>query len=327
MTVVYVTRPGTTLAAESRALVVRDPDGVRTKTPVLDLERVAVVAPAHLTASALSLCAREGVELAIADRGVRALGILGGSEDGLELRSCQHLRAREERFRLRVARSIVIGKIRNQRRFLGRSRGRDEATVREARDLLGALVKRARGAQAVKVLRGLEGRASAAYFSAFGVLLNPEYGFEGRNRRPPRDAANSLLSFSYMLLTAEGSGAVVASGLEPALGVYHRPRGGRPALGLDLIEEYRAPVGDALVLQATGRRIIKPSDFRDDARGPRLKPGPKRRLLRLYERKMTRSFKLRHGKRTTLRGSLRGQAVALSEAIRTGGEYQPFVFP
>jgi CRISPR-associated protein Cas1 len=177
----------------------------------------------------------------------------------------------------------------------------------------------------VPVLRGLEDHASAHYFRALRALLNPEYGFRTRNRRPPRDPANALLSFAYTLLTAEATAAVAAAGLEPALGLYHRPRGGRPALALDLVEEFRAPAADALVLQLTGWRAISPEDFLPRGGGVRMRA--RGRFLEGYEQKMAKAFTSRHGTPTTLREAVRAQAAELAGSIRTGRTYVPFKYP
>lgn len=136
----------------------------------------------------------------------------------------------------------MAGKVRNQRRVLARSPSATDEDVAAVRAELDALRQRSAAAQTPGALRGVEGRASALYFRALRRRLNPELGFCARNRRPPRDAANAMLSFAYTLLTAEAAAAVCAAGLEPALGFYHRARGGRPALPLDLVEEFRVGV-------------------------------------------------------------------------------------
>ncbi len=178
-------------------------------------------------------------------------------------------------------------------------------------------------AETNSVLRGLEGHASARYFRALRALLNPEYGFRTRNRIPPRDPANALLSFAYSLLTAEATAAVAAARLEPALDLYHRPRGGRPALALDLVEEFRAPAAEALVLQLTGWRAISPEDFLPRGGGVRMRARARRRFLEGYEQKMAKAFTSRHGTPTTLREAVRAQAAELTGASGRAGRMCP----
>ncbi len=327
MTVLYLTEPGTTLAARSRTLVVRHGAATRARVPVLGLQRVAVLAPAHLTSAALALCASEQVELVVMVRGGRGLARLGASEAGMELRGAQHRRAADPAFCLEWARAVVRGKVRNQRRLLGRSAGARDPSVAEARTAMERVLAGVETAGTEPVLRGLEGHASAHYFRALRSLLNPEYGFRTRNRRPPRDPVNALLSFAYTLLTAESTAAVCAAGLEPALGLYHRVRGGRPALALDLVEEFRAPAADALVLQVTGWRTVRPEAFAARDGGTRMRAPARRRFLEAYEQRMAKPFVPRGGGTTTLRDMIRGQAGALAETVREGTTYVPFDYP
>jgi CRISPR-associated protein Cas1 len=121
---------------------------------------------------------------------------LGASEAGLELRGVQHRWAADPNFCLEFAREAVRGKVRNQRRLLSRSAGGREPPVAEARAAMDRVLAQVGTAKTIPVLRGLEGHASAHYFRALRALLNPEYGFRSRNRRPPRDPANALLSFA-----------------------------------------------------------------------------------------------------------------------------------
>lgn len=327
MTVLYLTEPGATLSATSKALVVRRRDAPRAQVPVLGIERVIVLAPTHLTSAALALCARERVELVVVPRGPGVLVRMGGSEAGLALRGAQHRAAGDAAFCLAFARAVVAGKVRNQRRLLGRTRASAEPAVSAARDTLGVLAAKAVGAPSVATLRGMEGRASAVYFRALRTLFNPEYGFRGRNRRPPRDPANALLGFVYTLVTTEAAAALAAAGLEPALGFFHRARAGRPALALDLVEEFRAPVADALVLQLTGRRMVKPAEFRDTPRGPRMSAPARRRVLEAYESKLAQPFRTPAGADTTLRQAVREQAARLAQAVPSGTAYEPFALP
>lgn len=327
MTVLYLTEPGNTLAAAARTLVVRKGTEERVQVPVIGLERVVVLAPSHLTSAAVSLCAREDVELVVVAHGARVMSRLGASDAGLALRAEQYRRAADEGFCLAFARTVVAGKVRNQRRGLGRSPTATDDDVALVRAELEVLLQRSAAAETAAALRGLEGRASALYFRALRRRLNPEFGFRSRNRRPPRDPANAMLSLAYTLLTAEAAAAVCAAGLEPALGFYHRARGGRPALPLDLVEEFRAAVADSLVLQLTGWRALRPDQFRQTDRGVRMTAAARRRFLEGYEAKLTQPFTDRAGAATTLRRSIRGQAQRLAAAVRGEAPYACFELP
>jgi CRISP-associated protein Cas1 len=327
MTVLYLTEPGSTLAASSRTLVVRSGGQERAQVPALGLERVVVLAPSHLTSGAVALCAQEQVELVVVAHGARVMARLGASPAGLATLAAQHRRAADTGFCSEIARAVVRGKVRNQRRLLGRSAAAAEAGVASARAELQSLLERSAQVETVVALRGVEGRASAVYFRALRQLVNPEFGFRGRNRRPPRDAANAMLSFAYTLLTAEAAAAVCSAGLEPALGFYHGPRGGRPGLALDLVEEFRAPVGDALLLQLTGWRAVRPAQFRQTDRGVRMNAPARRRFLEGYEAKLSQPFAGRTGEETTLRREIRAQAARMARCVRGEEAYASFELP
>lgn len=328
MSVLYLSTPGLTLAAASEALVVRQGRSLVQKVPVLGLERLLVLRPAHLTSAALALCARRQVEVVVIAAG-RPLSMLrlGASGSGVALRIAQHRRADDLAYCLGFAREIVRGKVRNQRRLLGRTRAATEPTVAASRAALAHARSAVDSVGSVAAMRGVEGRASAAYFRALRTLVNPEFGFRSRNRRPPRDAANALLSYLYTLLTAECVAALCAAALEPAVGLFHRARAGRPALALDLVEEFRAPAADAVLLQLTGRRIVSPADFHLGAAGAQMRPAARRRVIEAYEAKLSAPFRDRSGTDTTLRASLRAQAIRLAAALREGGPYRAFELP
>ena len=171
-----------------------------------------------------------------------------------------------------IFRSIVLGKVANQRAVLMRAL-RDHGTPREggmadvavAADRLARVLRRIeKAADAPDVLRGAEGEAAALYFGVFGHLVRsdaPEFRWTGRSRRPPRDPVNALLSFLYTLLVHDCRAACEAVGLDPAVGFLHRDRPGRPSLALDLMEELRPVLADRLVLSLINRRQVVPRDF------------------------------------------------------------------
>ena len=163
---------------------------------------------------------------------------------------------------LRFAQSVVAGKIRNQRTLLLRfRREHSQGVSREALVSLRALVRAATEVEDHDALRGLEGYAARVYFQGFAdAVLNPEFSFSGRNRRPPLDPVNALLSFGYTLLTTKVDSAVRRVGLDPHIGALHGAEGRRPALALDLVEAFR-PLVDRLVLRLLNRRQLGPSDF------------------------------------------------------------------
>ncbi|MBX5464435.1 MAG: CRISPR-associated endonuclease Cas1 [Clostridia bacterium] len=165
---------------------------------------------------------------------------------------------------------------------------RRNSKVKQAVDELQTLQRKAERAAGLEELLGIEGAASRLYFEAFPSMLQGSLAFlsEGRNRRPPRDPVNALLSFGYALLAPEFTTACVAVGLEPTIGFYHAPRVGRPALALDLMEAFRTLVVDSMVLRLVNTGQIRPGHFVTDAGSCLLAPEGRRTVLGAYEARM-----------------------------------------
>lgn len=191
---------------------------------------------------------------------------------------------------LEIARRMIAGKIRNCRTILRRNSRGEPAEVLAS---LLELANSSKQAPSLPALLGIEGAAARSYFSALPSMLRPDlvlpgrpFNFEGRNRRPPKDAVNCLLSMVYALLVKDLTATAYAVGFDPYLGFYHRPRFGRPALALDLSEEFRPLVADSTVLTLINNGEIKSSDFVTRAGGMALTAEGRRAVLRAYERRL-----------------------------------------
>ena len=245
----------------------REKDDVRTlSVPLFDIERVVVVGRASLTTPLVQRLLRHGTPLCYLSGRGRWLGTLEPTVNGHALRRLrQYELARDAGFALTVARALVSAKIRNSRRVLqrlaaNRDQSEDPAQV-DACNSLQALTNRAGQSATLDSLRGLEGLAAAIYFRHLGTFFPAELPFASRSRRPPRDEANALLSFTYTVVLAEVDGAVRAAGLDPCLGFLHEIAYGRPALSLDLLEPLRGPLGDLHVLRLLNHQLLQKGDF------------------------------------------------------------------
>jgi CRISPR-associated protein Cas1 len=226
-----------------------------------------------------------------------------------------------------LASAFVAGKIRNARTLLRRHGGQDAArTVRQ----LAALANAAEHERSLASLLGIEGTAARLYFERFGALLHGTGGvgafdFEQRNRRPPRDRVNALLSFYYALLVKDTTIAALAAGFDPYLGLYHKPRFGRPALALDLAEEFRPLIADSAVLMAINNGEIAANDFVERGGAVALTTNGRRKAIQTYERRMATD--LRHplfGYRASYRRTLEIQARLLAAVLEGDiGRYRP----
>lgn len=220
-------------------------------------------------------------------------GWLSGIAEGLPSKNVE-LRRRQvimgSRGGLEVAQRFVVGKIANSRTLLRRNAREDVHTVVER---LKQLQLSAGRAESVQELLGLEGAAARDYFGAFASMLRPDlilpgsaFTFQGRNRRPPRDAVNALLSYVYGLLIKDLTATTLAVGFDPYIGLFHRARFGRPALSLDIAEEFRPLVGDSVVLQVLNNGEVRPRDFLIRAGGVALTGEGRRSVLAAYERRL-----------------------------------------
>ncbi|MGH9200178.1 MAG: CRISPR-associated endonuclease Cas4g/Cas1g [Vicinamibacterales bacterium] len=206
------------------------------------------------------------------------------------LRREQFRRAEDEPFCLRFARDVVASKIRNQRTLLQRNHVEPSA---QALDGLRRLAARAKECASLEELLGVEGTAAATYFSQFDGMIKVEdaeglraFDFRTRNRRPPRDPVNALLSFAYSLLARDLTIVCHGVGFDPFTGFYHQMRFGRPALALDLMEGFRPLVADSAVLIALNTRMVGPDDFVRAGDAVALSSKGRSAFIRAYEQRM-----------------------------------------
>lgn len=252
----------------------------------------------------------------------------------IELRIHQHRLAADAGFPLRLARAWVAGKIENQRTLLRRNH---PDAPQPALDDLARHIQLAHRAESIPSLLGIEGNAARLYFSAFPGLLRPRdvepwaddaftFHFDKRNRRPPVDPVNALLSFGYAILAKDLTLACWTVGLDPFLGFFHQPRHGKPALALDLMEEFRPIIVDSVVITAINTGVLSSADFIQRGPAVALRPDGRKRFLQAYERRM--DSLVTHpvfGYRITYRRVLQVQTRLLARVL-TGElpDYPPF---
>lgn len=263
MPTLYLTHRARRLRLEDGGIVVDSEDdaGAERSDCILlkDVDRVVVAGSPHLTIPALKAFCRAGVPLTLVSEKGRWIGELSGACDKNAARRLAQYRCalESEPTALRFARPAIAAKIANQRhvlrRLAARSRGMDECAPTLRR--LKLLHARAGAAPPLAELRGIEGAASAEYFAALAPFFPEETPFLGRSRRPPRDAGNALLSFTYAILLSEVESTVRVRGLDPALGFLHATVPGRPSLALDLLEPLR-PSADAFALSLLNKKIL-----------------------------------------------------------------------
>lgn len=231
---------------------------------VADVGEVQIFGSIALTPAAVALALARGIDVVfLSPRGRYRGRLVGRGSRNVELRRQQFVRLADGEFALALGKGVVAGKIANQRNLL--LRAQREHRREDLADAIGGMrqmLDRIERAASLDELRGLEGQAAALYFGSFGKCLrNPAFTFSRRSRRPPRDPVNAALSFGYTLLGTVMESIVLRVGLDPMMGAFHQPDYGRPSLMLDLIEEFRPVVVDALVLRLFNRRELAKEDF------------------------------------------------------------------
>lgn len=313
----YASKPGSRLSKRgARVVLIEDGEEVASRR-LLDVSHVAAFGNVNIGSALLRACFDEGIPVLWLTAG----GWLSGFAHAMASKNVL-VRMRQHRAAALgagdVAAAMVAGKLRNQRTLL-RRHGGDGARTAVAQ--LADLAKAAEAERESASLLGIEGTGARLYFERFGALLRgggtgSAFAFEERNRRPPRDPVNALLSFVYALLTKDAVTAALAAGLDPYVGLYHRPGFGRPALALDLMEEMRPLVGDSTVLMVVNNGEVGEGDFVERAGGVALTPEARRRVIAAYERRM--KTELRHplfGYRTSYRRALEIQARLLAAVL------------
>ena len=247
-------------------------------------------------------------------------GALGGvSTASVYTRLAQFKHAQEPELALGLARCFVEGKVLNCRTLLRRNReeGEDGGVLTRLRDF----AEDARRASSIESLLGIEGMSARLYFAEFKTLIRPRTGggdfdFDGRNRRPPKDPINALLSLAYAMLVKDARVALGSVGFDPTVGFLHQPRPGRPALALDLMEEFRPLIADSTVLTVVNTEAVQAHHFIRAAGGVALNDAGRRAFLAAYERRM--SQEITHplfGYKVTYRRVLEVQARLLARTL------------
>lgn len=291
----YLNTHGMRVGKSGDVLQVRDKNSVlKQEIRIREISQLNLMGNIQLSTQAIQGLCQEGIPICYFSQGGWFYGITTGmNTKNVFLRKAQYRLADEEWFALSFARQLVAGKIRNQRTLLQRNHIEPRAITLQQMKNMG---ERAEQATGMEELLGIEGNAARLYFGDFSGMIKTEEGsdptrqftfdFSKRNRRPPRDAVNALLSYVYSLLAKDCTIACYAVGFDPMLGFYHQPRFGRPSLALDLMEPFRPLIGESVVLSAINNRMVQPKDFVTVGPSVALTPAGRKGLLHAYELRM-----------------------------------------
>lgn len=264
MACLYVIEQGAEVTKQGNRLVVKKFGTELESLPAFKVEQLILMGNIQITSQAIKFLLTEGIDTVFMTVNGKYRGRLVSTfSKNIDLRRIQFRKLEEGAFILELAKKFVEGKLSNYRILLRRyQKEAQKEDVEKAIHTLRRLIEKIAAASDLDSLRGMEGSGSAAYFAALGHLLKvPEFRFEKRTRRPPRDPVNVLMSFGYTLLRNTVQTFIDLSGLDPYLGSLHSPDYGRPSLALDLMEEFRPVLVDTVMLRVVNTKSITMKDF------------------------------------------------------------------
>ncbi len=309
---------GTQVGHRGGEFVVTQKKEVLRKLPVHQVRAIYLYGSIQMTAQATQTCLEENIDVGYFSPAGRFLGSLRGlPTSGIDARMRQYEYFQQDFFRVRLAGECIRAKIRNQRVMLMRNGSPDKGALKR----LAYASDKATRAASIEEIRGIEGGAAATYFSEFASMLKSHrlsvFDFQKRTRRPPRDPMNALLSLGYSVLAKELAGVCHLVGLDPFLGFFHQPRYGRPALALDLMEEFRPLIADSVAISLVNRGELDEGDFHYSTRGVALKDSGRRRFWEMWFRRLdTEVTHPEFGYRMSYRRMMEVQARQLWRYVR-----------
>jgi len=292
----YVQQFNAKLAKKGEVLEVSKDDKVLATARIGEVSQVVLMGNVYVTTPCLQELMQRGIPVTWHSYGGWFHGhSIGNGHKNVELRTAQYRASFNEATCLRLARGLVAAKIANSRTQLRRNWKPEEKPERVLDDLK-RIIKQAERAESLESLLGVEGNAAAIYFARFRDLLKCTssddealltFDFTHRNRRPPTDPVNAMLSFAYTLLVRTFTVTLQGTGFDPFRGFYHQPRYGRPALALDLMEPFRPLLADSVVIQVINNGEVHPSDFVSAAGSVNLTPDGRKRFIAAFERRLS----------------------------------------
>ncbi len=314
----YVQARGAKVTKKGETLEIFVDDELIQKVRLIDVSQLAVMGQIYITSPTLQELMSREIPVSWHSFGGWFMGhTIGTGHKNVEIRAAQYRASFDPQVCLRIAQGLVVAKIQNQKTLLRRNWKQGNAPE----DLLDGFladIRRAQRAADLAELLGAEGQAAARYFGAFSSMLRlanetetASFDFQTRNRRPPTDPVNALLSYAYSLLVRAWSVAITAVGFDCYRGFYHQPRYGRPALSLDMMEPFRPLIADSSVIQAINNGEVRPTDFVRAGGGVTLTEDGRKRFIGTFERRLSQEvthpifgYKLSYRRLLELQGRL-----------------------
>lgn len=318
MTALYLNEQQSIVKKRDEYLIVQYADKRKIEVPLINISQVIVSGDITLTTPALHTLLERGIEVCF-------LSMYGHFRGRLSPPVAKNALLRREQYRahsdpqraLQIAQACVRGKLTNMRTLLLRAnRTIQDSALADAEQVIQQALQQIPHMASVGSLLGVEGHGSAAYFSVFGKLLRGSLPFVQRRRRPPTDPVNAMLSLSYTLLQHQVSAAIQVVGFDPYMGFLHQPRHGRPALALDLMEEFRPIIADSVVLNVCTHHLLSAQDFQEELGVIHLKPDARKKFYNKFEERLQEEIQHpQFGYRTSYRRCIELQARLLSKSL------------
>lgn len=291
MATIYLTEQGSKLSKTSKRLVIEKEGQTLLEIPEFKVERVLIFGNVQITTQAMAFLLDNGIEVSFLSLYGKYRGRLSPVESkNAQLRIRQYQKHLDNEFKVSLAKAIVHAKLHTGRELLMRyARNHPEIDFSQDKIQMEACISQIEHKQSVNSVMGVEGAAASVYFEAFGKILRKELRFEKRQRRPPKDPVNALLSLGYTLIGNEMHSMVCAVGFDPYIGFFHGIDYGRPSLALDLIEPFRHAIIDRFTLYLVNNHILSEKDFEDTGEeGVLLNDDARKRYFAEYEKYMTK---------------------------------------
>lgn len=329
MSTLYLTEQYAYVKKRDDCLLVQMPDKQVREVPLLKVDHVIVAGEITLTTPAITALLEQGAEICyLSARGDYRGRLSPPFSKNMFLRRAQYAACADPERTLTLSRWIVAGKLENQRTMLLRgNRKLNDPEIAAAAHTIQRMRTSVPHATTLDSVRGIEGNGASAYFTGFARLLRQDLGFARRVRRPPTDPVNALLGLAYTCLMNQVASAIQVTGLDVYAGYLHSAQYARPSLALDLMEEFRSPVAESVVLTLINNRVVQADDFEEELGTVRLRTAGRRRFYEHFEERL--NAEIEHpvfGYKAIYRRCLELQARLLVRWLEGDiPEYPPFV--
>lgn len=322
MSIIYVREQGAFIRKMGERIEITKKEQKLLSFPVANIDGISIIGNVQISTQALIYLLENGIDVSLFSYSGRFIGqAMSDSSKNIFLRFAQYDLYQNISERLKIAKIFVRNKIENQIRMIEKYRYKKDFSPKDKVKKMRELQQRLENCETSNEILGMEGMCSNLYFSCFTYMIDCEFTFKGRNRRPPKDPINAILSLGYTFLTREVCLALEAESFEVYLGFLHGIRYGRKSLALDMVEEFRQPIVDRFVIRSFNKRILNEFDFEIEEEKVFLTEDGFKKFCKEFERWMQGAG---NGDKKSFRQIIKQQAVKLKKSIQNKEVYEPY---